>query len=441
MVGIALALGIPLGYRLYVRETDRARLAEMTQKLDESEPGWTCDELAAAHNAALPPDDRNSMRLVREVKAALPRDHSVRDPDWLKQSANMLPRPDEREVLRKYLAERGSALVIARRLVDYPDGGRQVQVAEIPIETHLNEVQDTRTAAWILKLDALAAADERRPADAIRDVRASGDEPSSLSQLIRSECAAVACGATERVIGLCEPSDGLAELQTELLREADYPRLYHSLRAERASLHQMFRLLEAGKISGVGSKGLLERLSVIPAYSAEDHVCGLGMMTGLVEASRRPFDEQWAAARAVPQPADGDRRYLYTLLFSLSVGKPVDSAPRTRGWLLATAAGVACERYRRRFGRWPDSLDAIPKDILAAVPNDPFTGKPLTFRRLPDGVTVYSVGPDGRDDGGRFEDVVTEPGGAKTRDFGIRLWDPDKRRRPPPKVDPPAASD
>lgn len=54
------------------------------------------------------------------------------------------------------------------------------------------------------------------------------------------------------------------------------------------------------------------------------------------------------------------------------------------------------------------------------VPLDAYDGKPIRYRRLADGVVVYSVGADGKDDGGKA--------GA---DLGYRLWDVDRRRQPP----------
>lgn len=452
LIGLALGVSLPPGYWFIVHQQDQDRLAGVVRKLDESDPDWTKDELCATRNARLPPDDRNSFRLIRGTRAAFPTGYTNAEPipGWQKQPANTLPHPNEREALQKYLAAGEQALAIARRLVDYPDGGRPVVIAETPIDTDLTEVQDIRGVAWVLKLDALAAADGDRPVDAIRGVRALlnaeravGDEPVAMSQMVREACAALACDTVGRVLGLGEPADGLADLQAELLREADFPRMIHSFRGERASLDQMFRLLQAGKVEGVEDEGLLGRLSPVPlSYRPEDHAFGLEVMTGFVEASRRPFDEQWAAFRAQPKLDDDDlhrdRRHLYALLFSTMVHKIAETGLRTRAGLLATAAGVACERHRQRFGRWPDSLDAIPKDILPAVPNDPFTGKPIVFRRLPDGIAVYSIGPDGQDDGGRFEEEAS-PDGRKTRDFGIRLWDPDKRRLPaPPKPEPPA---
>jgi hypothetical protein len=454
--GLALALSLPLGYWFVEQSKHRVELNEITRQLDESDPGWTTDELAASHNARLPPDERNSFRLVRETLAALPPDRGHRDPipNWMKQPTNTLPRAGEQTALRRELASMQAAVASARRLVDYPDGGRVVVIAETPIETNLDEVQKIRSVVWLLKLDALAAASDNRPADAVRSIRALvnagraiGDEPVATSQMIRSGCVAVSHDAIARVLGLCEPDAGLAELQAELFREADFPGLYHSCRAERAFLHQTFRQIESGAVQGVEDEGWLGRIAPFPlAYRPDDHAFGLRVTTEYVSASRRPFAEQWRAFQALPELGDDELmrnpRHLYAILFAPPIRKMADASLRARAALLAHAAGIACERYRRRFGKWPESLAAIPKEILPAVPTDPFTGQPLVYRRLPDGIVVYSVGPDGRDDGGLFrQPAATSSGSAQPCDYGIRLWNPDQRRQPaPPRDEAPAAA-
>jgi len=71
------------------------------------------------------------------------------------------------------------------------------------------------------------------------------------------------------------------------------------------------------------------------------------------------------------------------------------------------------------------------------VPADLYDGMPLRLRRLEDGLVIYSVGPDGQDNGGHLDrKSPTNPG----TDLGFRLWDVAKRRQPPvpPKpVEPP----
>jgi hypothetical protein len=91
-------------------------------------------------------------------------------------------------------------------------------------------------------------------------------------------------------------------------------------------------------------------------------------------------------------------------------------------------AALAAERYRRAHGRWPESLDRLTPEWLADVPPDPFTGRPLRSARLADGLVIYSLGYDGKDDGGR---LAANWGPNEDGDLGFRLWDVPHRRRPP----------
>jgi hypothetical protein len=62
---------------------------------------------------------------------------------------------------------------------------------------------------------------------------------------------------------------------------------------------------------------------------------------------------------------------------------------------------LAVERYRLAHASLPETLERLVPDYLAAVPADPFDGAPLRYQRLTRGFVVYSVGEDGKDDGGR----------------------------------------
>jgi hypothetical protein len=60
--------------------------------------------------------------------------------------------------------------------------------------------------------------------------------------------------------------------------------------------------------------------------------------------------------------------------------------------------------YRGEHGRYPAALDALAPKYLPAVPGDVFSGKALVYRPADKGYLVYSVGPNGKDDGGRWYD-------------------------------------
>ncbi len=60
------------------------------------------------------------------------------------------------------------------------------------------------------------------------------------------------------------------------------------------------------------------------------------------------------------------------------------------------ATALAVELYRVKNARWPVRLSDVEGGDLP----DPFTGKPLKFRRTKDGVLIYSVGENLIDEGG-----------------------------------------
>jgi hypothetical protein len=61
----------------------------------------------------------------------------------------------------------------------------------------------------------------------------------------------------------------------------------------------------------------------------------------------------------------------------------------------------ALAAYRGEHNRYPDRLDVLAPKYLAEVPSDLFSGKALIYRPRENGYLLYSVGINGRDDGGR----------------------------------------
>jgi hypothetical protein len=69
----------------------------------------------------------------------------------------------------------------------------------------------------------------------------------------------------------------------------------------------------------------------------------------------------------------------------------------------------------------------VQAGLLRVVPTDPYDGRPLRLKRLPDGLVIYSVGADRTDNGGNLSLNPFSP----DVDLGFRLWDVPARRQPP----------
>jgi hypothetical protein len=83
----------------------------------------------------------------------------------------------------------------------------------------------------------------------------------------------------------------------------------------------------------------------------------------------------------------------------------------------------ALAAYRDDHGRYPAKLDDLSPKYLAAVPDDLFSGQALVYRPAEDGCLLYSVGVNGKDDGGRTYD--DDPPGD---DLRVRMPLPELKR-------------
>ncbi len=429
---LALAVSVPVFYLLADHWASRRTLATLCDQLDRDDPDWRLDDIVRVTNAKLPPDDRNPFVLATAANDLLPIDANKRFedfPDWSKSPPYVLLDPAAKAKLLAAMRGLEPALDAARDLADLPDAGGNVLVMPVnPLTRVLQKEQELRMTASLLRADAVLLAEDGKADEAVRSVRAAlgtaravGDDPTLVGQLVRIALGSVSGRAAESVINLGEPDRGLAELQAEFLREAAAPKLVVGLRGERAQAEEV-------------------ATNVLPPrpFGRTDSAFLLDVMTRYVEATRLPPERQAAAFAAVPMPPASDPRYTLTRLMLPAVDKVCAASRRSQGELNAVAVGIACERYRRKFGQWPATLGDIPKDILPAVPTDPGDGLPLKYKRLADRVVVYSVGPDGVDHGGDLSDATPQA----QRDYGIRLYDVAQRRKPaPPAPELPAPGD
>jgi len=67
--------------------------------------------------------------------------------------------------------------------------------------------------------------------------------------------------------------------------------------------------------------------------------------------------------------------------------------------LVQVAFGLAA--YRCDHGAYPPNLAALRPKYIPALPSDPFSGRDFRYVRGPKGYKLYSIGPNGKDDGGR----------------------------------------
>jgi hypothetical protein len=114
--------------------------------------------------------------------------------------------------------------------------------------------------------------------------------------------------------------------------------------------------------------------------------------------------------------------------------------------VLRLAAALAEYRVRGLGGEgkpYPETLADLVPEVLDAVPDDPCSGTPLHYERRGEGHLLYSVGPDGTDDGGTNEELAKGewraaddfPDSLKSRDMAIRVPRPKRSLAPTPATE------
>ncbi len=313
----------------------------------------------------------------------------------------------------------------------------------------MRNIQDARSTAYVLSNDAIFRSQSGDLDGAVVNCRALlntarsiGDEPSLIAQLIRMAIRAIAVGRIESTLGLGEiPAADLARLQAAMEEEAEEAPFRVAVRGERAGLDQLMQSLQDGSTSVKLMRGLTagrpgqargwwpeEQLLYVPGMLTTNRAALLERLNQAVEIAGLPSEEQ--APRFEAMKSSLPRKPLLVRELVPALEKVATANLRTQAQLRCAAAGLAVECYRLEHGHWPAGLaDLVGDYLLRRLPIDPFDGQPLRYRKDDVGVIVYSVGPDGADDGGNRATLNTHKPGT---DIGFRLWDVDKRRQPPP---------
>ena len=65
-----------------------------------------------------------------------------------------------------------------------------------------------------------------------------------------------------------------------------------------------------------------------------------------------------------------------------------------------TKLAWALAAFRAERGSYPAGLEELKGEYVDEIPHDVFSGRPLIYERTTDGYLLYSVGMNGKDDGG-----------------------------------------
>jgi hypothetical protein len=156
-----------------------------------------------------------------------------------------------------------------------------------------------------------------------------------------------------------------------------------------------------------------------------------GKLRAVIAALKRSLRqrEDGAALRARETDFDERARGFSARLENMFVrisGKKVpwegalDAATRRHGAVnVLLQADLAIRLFAHEQGRLPHNLGELVPDYLSALPLDPYDDQPVRFKVEGSRFTVYSVGRDGEDNGGRFGNGRTYGSSPSGYDFDL----------------------
>jgi hypothetical protein len=403
-------------------------------------------EAAALMQAHLPPpvpDADNAAPLYREAFARLDADAAAQAADGplARGVAADMTGTATRDLLERHAA----TLDLLRAAADRDTCRFERDWTRPSFDMILPEVQSIRTAARLLAVAAVHEAAGGDAPTALRDVariarlgRHVASEPILVSGLVGLAIDGVALDAFARVLPACTPDDAAALASADLVGPP--PSLVRSTYGEEAFGLSMFADLADGRL---GVESLQQSFDGAPAASRPVasflHILyRVFLLPADLDGYRRLMHRLQkqaaqprtvAAVRAEQAALEDDigrrRPGIVSALVLPALGAVRMQAFKAEARHAAAQALVAATRQRLAGKPLPESLDAIDREWLPAVPADPYTGTALTDRaplrsRSADGdLVVWSVGPDGEDDGGPV------PVGAEAvegnDDIGLRL--------------------
>jgi len=124
----------------------------------------------------------------------------------------------------------------------------------------------------------------------------------------------------------------------------------------------------------------------------------LAQTTGMTPWQRRAGDPADPEQIVMSLP---NRRFLLLKILMPALSRVSEIGYRAKLTHEATLTVLALRQWQLEKSQYPASLnELVSAGYLKELPMDPFSDKPLIYRKIDDGFTLYSVGHDSTDDGG-----------------------------------------
>ena len=375
------------------------------------------------------PDNQNAALLLTQAFTFLHTIHTDSDERskevW--KLYDKLPRrvveltSEQLELIRWFVATNQAAMTKAQEAVNlsssrYPIDCTRLMTTELPHLAHLVSLAYLNQFSTAL---AILDGQTNAPVENIKDIlalaRTLDEEPLLISQLARLKMIRLVFTTLE------QRANASSFIQTELVKLKDLfthirttNTAAYALIGERAMTIPYFRMVksEALRLNPPQDQDDTKQDSPLPChgpailrligyYELDYGSYLIGMNKAIALLSNAPPDNFSASGylARVGKESTKRRRTLSGQAMSAYASVPFHEAEAIAHQRIVLLA-LAVESFRNETGRLPEKLEELVPKFVEEVPEDPFTGLDLEYRRTKKDYLIYSVGRDREDNGG-----------------------------------------
>ncbi len=228
------------------------------------------------------------------------------------------------------------------------------------------------------------------------------EEPTVISQLVRIAVLAIAGRSLDIVAGRVKIDEAWARRLYRVASGQDFSRCTDTAyQGERAMLIEIVQDYQAsGKLPNVTSDETKLPDSWASRFFYSDVLYQLERWKVVIAESPKPYRTLISGHSSVLEEKDPPYMYILSATLMPAFGKFPAKRDAAIARLALCKAELALRLYEGRHGQYPTTLAEAAKDAGLAIPQDPFSGKSLVYKKQGKGCIVYSVDQDLKDNGG-----------------------------------------